>query len=73
MMKLSLTSAVSIVGVVAGLIASTTVADATVTFTTFVPPINGVANLFFAYTGTGFVGESLTYAAPISSDSIPQT
>ena len=71
-MKLSLTSAVSIVGVVTGLIASTTAADATVTFTPFVT-INGDANLFFAYTGTGFVGKSSLMQPPISSDSIPQT
>ena len=64
MMKLSLTSAVSIVGVVAGLIASTTAADAAVTFTTFVPVNGSIANLSFTYTGTGFVGESATYAAP---------
>ena len=72
MMKLSLTSAVSIVGVVTGLIASTTAADASVTFTTFVP-INGTfANLAFNYTGAGFVGESKLMEPP-STDSIPQT
>jgi PEP-CTERM motif len=65
MMKLSLTSAVCIVGVVTGLIASTTAADAAVTFTTFVP-INGTfANLAFNYTGTGFVGESDTFGTNI--------
>jgi len=65
MMKLSLTSAVSIVGVVTGLIASTTAADATVTFTTFVAINGGYGNLSFAYTGTGFVGEYDTYVTSI--------
>jgi hypothetical protein len=65
MMKLSLTSALSIVGVVTGLIASTTAADAAVTFTTFVPINGGYGNLSFAYTGTGFVGEYDTYVTSI--------
>jgi hypothetical protein len=63
MMKLSLTSAVSIVGIVTGLIASTTAADAAVTFTPFVTDF--VANLAFSYTGTGFVGEYDTYVTNI--------
>jgi hypothetical protein len=65
-MKLSLISAVSIVGVVAGLTASTTTANAAVTFMTFVSSgdLAAVGGWWtinaFNYTGNGFVGSIRT-------------
>lgn len=62
-MRLSFISAVSTVGIVAGLAASTTTANATVTFSTFVSAGDiaaaeggNDATIAFNYTGTGFVG-----------------
>lgn len=62
-MKLSPISAVSLVGLAAGLVAATTAANATVAFSTFVTSADiGAAEggntsvIAFNYTGTGFVG-----------------
>jgi hypothetical protein len=62
-MKFSLISAVSVLSLVAGLTATTTAANATVTFSTFVNGADIAAaeggnqsTIAFNYTGTGFVG-----------------